>query len=513
MLFPLGEDGRGFMSLKKLAGETVWYGVSNIAARLLTYILTPYFTYTLTSYEGQIVFGKQAYLYSLFPILTALYTYGMETSYFRFSTTEDKLKLYRTQLTSIIISTLLFTGLLLVFRVPLAQFAELEDHAEYIGWCAAIIGLDTLSALPYARLRQQNRPRKYAFTKIAGILVYVITIVFLFSFGDDLAAQMPGSAFARWYGYHWGVGFILFANILQAAVTLLLLFRELKDYRPEFDAQLWRRVFRYGFPILITGFAGWMNESLNRVMFQKLYPATDDESLRLLGFYTAALRLSIIINLFIQAFKMAAEPFFFSISKDKDAPVAYARIMKWLVILLAVMFLNVVLYLDIWQYFMGRNYRQALDVVPILLLSYIFIGIYYNLTVWYKLTDKTQYGTYIVLVGSVVTVLFNWLLIPTWGYYACAWGTLLCNGIMMVLSYTWGQKFYPVPYNVPALAKYLGLMLLLFAVQWGINMAVGNTIIRLLTGTLLFLAYFYFIYTQEREELKRFPLIGKFIKG
>ena len=499
-------------SLKKLAGQTVWYGVSNIGARLLTYILTPYLTYTLSSYEGQVVFGKQAFLYQLFPILTTLYTYGMETSYFRFSSTEDRLKLYRTQFTSIIFSTLLFTILLLLFREPLATFAEIEDHVEYIGWCAAIVGLDTLSALPFARLRQEERPRKYAFTKIAGIIVFVATIVFLFSFGDEVAVAMPGSVFARWYDYHWGVGFILFANILQAVVTLLLLFKELKEYRPQMDKELFRRVFKYGFPILITGFAGWMNESLNRVMFQKLYPAASEETLVQLGHFTAAVRLSIIINLFIQAFKMAAEPFFFSISKDKNAPQAYARIMKWLVILLAVMFLNVMLYLDIWKYFMGEAYRAALGVVPIMLLSYIFIGIYYNLTVWYKLTDKTQYGTYIVLCGAALSVIFNWLLIPTWGYYACAWGTLLSNTLMMVLSYMWGQRFYPVPYNVPKLIGYLGVMLAVFFVQLGVNTIADGLLIRIATGTVLFLAFLLYVTKQEKQELRSFPVVGKFIK-
>src|SRR5205085_598642 len=222
-------------------------------------------------------------------------------------------------------------------------------------------------------------------------------------------------------------------------------FKELKDYRPSFDSEVFSKVFKYGFPILIAGFAGQINDSLNRVMFQKLYPGSDTETLRLVGFYTAATRLAIVINLVIQAFKLAAEPFFFSISQEKNATSTYARVMKWFVILLALMFLNVMLYLDIWKYFVHKGYREALDVVPVLLLSYIFLGIYYNLTVWYKLTDKTHFGTYIMLCGAFVTILFNWLFIPTLSYYACAWGTLLCYGVMMFLSYYWGQKYYPIP--------------------------------------------------------------------
>src|SRR5690606_10670655 len=210
-------------SLKKLAGQTVWYGFSNIAARLLTYLLTPYFTYILTDTGGQVEFGKYAFIYACIPILNVIYTYGMETAFFRFSTDEDRRKLYNTQLTAMLITTLFFSVLLYAFRAPLAEFINVAEHMEYVSWCAAIIGLDALAALPYARLRRENRPRKYAFTKIAGILVYVGSIVFLYSFAGKWAVSHPDSAFAGWYERHWGVGFILFANILQSVVTLILL--------------------------------------------------------------------------------------------------------------------------------------------------------------------------------------------------------------------------------------------------------------------------------------------------
>jgi O-antigen/teichoic acid export membrane protein len=496
-------------SLKKLAGQTVWYGVSNIAVRLLTFLLTPYLTHVLTGPKGQVVFGQQGFIYTIFPIMNVLYTYGMETAYFRFSTTEDKLKLYRTQLTSMLLSTLLFSVLLWMFRVPVASFAELGTHTEYVGWCAAIIALDAISALPYARLRKENRPRKYAATKAIGILVFVLTIVFLFSFGGNIAKD--GGFFGDWYNRHWGLGFILFANLLQAIVTLVLLVKELADYRPDIDKEIIRKVLPYSLPILIAGFAGTINDSLNRVMFQKLYPASSEESLRQLGFFTAALRLSILINLAIQAFRLAAEPFFFSISKEKNAPETYSRVMKWFVVIMALMFLNVTLYIDLWKHFLNDEYRVAIGLVPVLLLSYIMFGIYTNLTIWYKLTDKTYFGTYIMIIGAVVTIVFNWLLIPTWGYNACAWGMLLTNTIMVILSYSWGQKYYPIPYNVPKLFGYLAAMMALFFIQYTINDMTDNLAIRLASGTVLFLAYFVFIYTQEREELKRFPIVGKYI--
>jgi O-antigen/teichoic acid export membrane protein len=435
----------------------------------------------------------------------------METAFFRYSNTEDNKKLYNTQVTSMLLSTAFFTALLWIFRVPVADFATLGTHTEYVGWCAAIIGLDALSALPYAKLRKENRPRKYAFTKVAGIVVYVVSIVFFFSWGDDIAKANPNGSFAAWYNHHWGIGLMLFANVLQSAVTLLLLSKELADYRPQVDRVLLKRILIYGFPILITGFAGVINDTLNRVMFQKLYPSTETESLRQLGFYSAAVKLAVLINLAIQAFKMAAEPYFFSIAKESGAQKTYARVMKWFVILLALMFLNIALFMDIWKLYVGE-YTQALDVVPVLLLSYVFLGIYYNLTVWYKLTDKTRYGMYIMLIGAAFTIVFNFALIPTYGYYACAWGMLICNGLMMWLSYYWGQKHYPIPYATGKLLSYLGIMLLLYLVQYGISMFTDSFILRFVTGVGLFSFFLRLIAKREREELKTFPILGKYIR-
>ena len=209
---------------------------------------------------------------------------------------------------------------------------------------------------------------------------------------------------------------------------------------------------------------------------------------------------------------MAAEPFFFSIAGDKDAKPTYARVMKWFVVILALMFLNVMLFLDIWKYFVGPEYRSQFSLVPILLLANIFIGIYYNLTVWYKLTDKTNFGAYIMLVGASVTVIFNWIFIPFWGYTACAWGLLLCNGSMMYLSFMWGQKYYPIPYEVGKMAKYLGVMLLLYGVQALISRYVDVAAIRIASGTVLFAGYLFYIFKQEQKELKSFPFIGKYIR-
>jgi O-antigen/teichoic acid export membrane protein len=489
----------------------MWYGVSTIAARMLTFLLTPYLAYTLTGEDGRFVIGQYGYLYSLFPIMNVLYTYGMETSFFRFSKTEDDKRLYNTQTSAMLFTTLLFSLCLFLFKEQVADFAKLGTHIEYVGWCAAIIGLDALSALPFAKLRNENRPRVYAFTKVAGIVVFVATIVFLFSFGKTVADSNPQGWFSSWYHEHYGIGFILYANLLQAAITLLLLYKGWSSYKPRIDKALLQKVMVYGFPILITGFAGQINDTINRTMFIELHPGSEIENVKAIGSFTMAVRLATLINLMIQAFKMAAEPFFFSISQDKDARPTYARVMKWFVILMAIMFLNVMLYLDVWKLFIGEHI-QAIHLVPVMLMYYIFLGVYYNLTIWYKLTDKTYFGTYIMLIGAAVTIIFNWMLIPVWGYDACAWGTLVCYGVMMYLSFIWGQKYYPIPYDVKGMAKHLGVMLLLYALQAILSRYINIPILRIGTGTVLFASYFFYIFKQEKNELKGFPVIGKYIR-
>jgi len=491
----------------------MWYGVSNIAARILTFLLTPYLTRVMTGPVGQLEFGKQSLIYVWLPLLNTLFTYGMETAFFRFSSTEkDKTHLFRTQMTALLMSTTVMVALLVVFQGPVAVFAEIGDKPQYVAWCAAIIGLDTMLALPFARLRMENRPRKYALIKLVGILTFVGSIYFLFSAGESIASANPGGAFAGFYTYYWGVGFILFANLLQCIVQGVLLLTELKDYRPAFDPKLLKKVLIYGFPILIAGFAGNINDTLNRWMFTELYPASKDESIRQVGIFTATVRLAVMISLAIQAFRMSAEPFFFSISKEKNAPTTYARVMKWFVIILALMFLNITLFLDIWKGFIGPEFRDALELVPVLLGANIFLGIYYNLTVWYKLTDRTHYGAYIMVIGAVITVVINWLLIPVWGYVACAWGMFICYGSMMLLSYSWGQKYYPIPYEVPKLMKYLLVMVGVFAVQWVVFRYTEEVWLRLMSGAILFLVYLAYIFKVEKAELKTFPIVGKLIR-
>lgn len=471
-----------------------------MVARLITYLLTPFLIGVLTGPRGAVEWGSFNNIYSYLPLLNVLFTYGMETAFFRFATDENRLALYRIQTSALLLTTLLLCAAMVIFAGSIADFASIPGRADYVWLCAAIVGMDTVAALPYARLRAENRPRKYAAIKVVGIVIYVGTVVGLFGMRRWVEAH-PGAAFSGWWNQYWGLGFILTANVIQCVLTLGMLWKELGDFRLQLDRAVLGQVLRYGWPILITGFAGQFNDALNRPMFVKYHPGTEEENLVLVGQFSAAARLAVMINLAIAAFRMAGEPFFFSIAGDKNARQTYARVMKWFVILLSVMFLSVALYLDLWRYFI-KGKEEAMYLVPVLLMFQVAMGIYYNLTVWYKLSNKTIYGTYTVCIGAAVAVGFNLLFIPSMGYAACAWSMLLSAVVMVALSYAWGQKFYPIPYDARKLGAYMGAALVLWAVQRGVSMLTGLVWVRLVCATGLMGVFGGVVWWWESGELR-----------
>ncbi len=500
-------------SLKQLAGQTVWYGLSNIVAKFLNQLLTPIITYILNNPAGMVDYGNMTMIYSGISLFNIIYTYGLETAYFRFSATgEDRKKLFNTSFSSLLISSALLSVLLVAFRQPLAEFIGIDNHPEYITWCALIIAIDTLSAIPFAMLRQEGRPRKYAFVRVAGIIVNIMLTVFFIAWSPRLVAEDASSAYAQWYGQYTATGFLLLANLGQAIVTFLLLFGEWRTYRPKLDSALWKKITSYSWPMLIVGMGGMVNETLDRIMLPKLLPVSEELAKQELAIYSANYKIAIFITLFVQAFKMSAEPFFFGQATQKNAPGTYARVMKWFVITLCIAFLFTALYLDLWKYFIGPAYRQGLGVVPILLAANIALGIYYNLSVWYKITDRMRWGTYITLVGAAITIVFNVVFIPVYGMYACAWTTLAAYAAMMALSYFAGQRYFPVPYAVGKLATYIVLMLGLYFVQRVIDAYTGAMAIRLVSGTVLMLTFVAAVMRMERQELAGMPVIGKFLR-
>lgn len=491
----------------------MWYGLSNIAAKLLNQLLTPIITYVLNNPAGMVDYGNMTMIYSSISFANIIFTYGLETAYFRFAASgTDKEHLFQTTFTSLLISTLALSSVIIFFREPIAAFIDLGGHSDYIVWCVFIVAIDTLAAIPFARLRQEGRPRKYAFTRLAGIVVNIILTVYFIAYCPGATAAHPDTAFAQWYRQYTPTGFLILANLAQAAVTFLLLFKEWSGYRLKCDTVLWKKIMAYCWPMVIVGMGGMVNETMDRLMLPKLMRTGTEEAKIALSIYSANYKIAIFITLFIQAFKMSAEPFFFSHSVNKNAPETYARVMKWFVVTLCGAFLFTALYIDLWKYFIGSQYRQGLDVVPILLAANVALGIYYNLSAWYKITDKMSIGMYITLVGAALTIILNVAFIPVYGMYACAWATLAAYSTMMVLSYLLGQRHYPVNYPLKKIGGYVALMLTLFAAQKGVMQLTDHVAVRLLTGSLFLLAYVGAVVRGEKDEIKGLPVIGKFLK-
>jgi O-antigen/teichoic acid export membrane protein len=488
----------------------MWYGVSSIAARFLFYLLTPYLTYKL-AVAG---YGDMSNLYAAIPFLNVIFTYGMETTYFRFASKEEYRKdIYSTSIISILLSTVVLTTMLIASRAGFAHLLRLDGHPELITYSALIIAFDTLCALPFAKLRLDQRPRKYALIRVSTIIFQISVTYFLISVCPHLVKKTPHGFIAAFYRSDYGVGYVIIANLMASFFALLLLYKEFFSFELKFNKKVWAAMMVYSLPLLIVGFGGMVNETFDRIMLSWLAPVkTVDEAMTQVGIYSGCYKLSILISLFIQAFRMGAEPFFFKQAEGQNPQKVYARVMKFFVITITIMFLAVAMYLDIWKLFLSRKiYWTGLKVVPILLLANMFLGIYYNLTIWYKLTHKTIAGAYITLIGAAITLIINFTFIPYFGYMACAWATFFCYGSMMVISFVWGQREYRIPYAWKKLCGYIAIVVLIYLIHQGIVYFFKGSIINVSTATILLLCYLWFLMIVEKNELEKIPLIGKIL--
>jgi O-antigen/teichoic acid export membrane protein len=378
---------------------------------------------------------------------------------------------------------------------------------------AGIIGLDALTTIPFAKLRQDGRPIKFAATKVGGILINILCVYFFLSICPKLAKD-PNSWVQVWFNKDWAVGYVLLANLIQNIATFLLLFRQFLGFEWKFDSRLWKEMMIYGLPLIVAGFAGMINETFDRIMLEWWAPVKTVKAAKAeVGVYSACYKLSILITLAVQAFRMGAEPFFFKQSTGDDAPRVYARVMKFFVITLCGMFLLVMLYLDLWKHFI-RNEKMwvGLKVVPVLLLANMFLGIYYSLSIWYKLSNKTLSGAWITLIGAIITLGINYFFIPLFSYTACAWATFACYGSMMVISYVWGQKEYKVPYAWKKLTAYIVISVLFYGLHSLLVQIVSSRVFYYASATLILGAFTLFILKIERKEFERLPLIGKYLR-
>ena len=499
--------------IKKLAGQTLWYGIPTIASRFLGYIM---------NLSLPLIFAQPSstadltQVYAIIPFLNIVFTYGLETAYFRFSQDHDQQKLYNTLSVSLLASTVFFTALLFIFRHTSAGAASLEDHPEYITWMAIIIFFDAISTLAFARLRQENRPRRYAMARIAGVVANVVVVILFLGIIPRYVQSHPGSFVEKIYNPKTGIGYYLLGNICGSVLTFLILRKEFAQIRFSFDTALWKKIMHYSWPLIIVGMGGMVNDMLSRLIYQHVVDLPEQAAKHELGIFGNIYRLAVLITIMIQAFRMAAEPFFFNRSKEDDAPRTYARIMKFFVIACCFMFLLISLYIDVFAWFFKAVHKPAwvegLGVVPLLALGNIFLGIYYNLSIWYKLTHKNTIGALITLAGAAITIVLNILLIPRFHYLGAAIATFCCYLFMMITSYRLGQKYYPVPYARKKLLAYLGLVLLIYGLHRLLVYTWSNHWFNLGLATCFFGFFAWFVVQIERKELVKLPVIGRFIK-
>jgi len=446
--------------LKKLVSQTAIYGISTIVGRLLNYLLVPLYTRIFIPAE----YGVVTELYAYAGFFTVLFTYGMETAFFRFSEKHKNSEtVYATAFLSVLFTTIFLTGILALFTPTLSALLQYEANPEYITWFALILGLDALTAIPFANLRQQNKAFAFASLKLVNIGVNIGLNVFFLILCPNLVAD--NSFIQSIYNPEIGVGYVFISNLAASAVTLLLLLPNILKKHFAFDFSLWKEMILYALPLLVVGFAGITDEMLGRALLKWLLPYDEAENLRLLGIYGANYKLAVLIALFTQAYRFAAEPLFFSESSKENSKTLYAQMMKFFVLVQCVFYLAITLYMDLFKHFIGSQYLEGLHVVPILLLANIALGVYYNLSIWYKLTDKTYLGAYISVFGAALTVVLNIMLIPLFGYFGSACATLTCYVSMVIISLWLGQKYFPVDYGWRKLLLYFSGAIIIYFIS------------------------------------------------
>lgn len=449
--------------IKKLAGQTAIYGLSSILGRFLNFLLTP--LYASVFAEDQ--YGIITEMYAYVAFLVVFLTYGLETAYFRFTTLqEEKHKpVYSTILISLLSTTGIFILVALIFSQPIANWLQYPLHREYVVWFAIIVGLDAVSSIPLARLRAEKKAIKFAVVNIANIATNIgLNLFFLVYCKQLYQANESNWLLELVYDPEIGVGYVFISNLIASILKFLLL-TPVMNLRGGIEIGLWKRLLRFSSPMLLVGLAGIVNETLDRIMIKQIVYEQNFEEMgwqqaitfaqEQNGIYGANYKLAMIISLFIQAYRYAAEPFFFKEERDKNSKETYVKVMDYFTIVSFTMFLGITMFISIFKYFIPNPvYWDGLTVVPILLLAYVCLGIYYNQSIWYKLSQKTGYGAVIAIIGALITLGINYHFIPIYGYTASAWATLVCYFTMTLISYGLGQKHYPVPYNVKKIALY-----------------------------------------------------------
>lgn len=497
---------------KKFAGQTAIYGLSTIISRMIYFVLTPIYTRTLSVGAN----GIFTALYGNASIINAILAFGMETTYFRYlqKRSDNKQQVYNNAFGVVIAISIVFLVFCLLFLDNIINYMQAgiaKDHADYAFYVKSflvILVLDAFCVIPFAKIRADGRPVKFAVIKCANILfVMSLNLFFLFGVPFIISHHLPGGTWmAGWYRPHW-VGYVFLANAIASVFTIVLLLPEILKLKLKFDGSMLKDMFVYSWPVLVANISFIINESLDKVMLKHMLPqAISDQQV---GIYGQCAKIALFLSIFVQAFRLGAEPFFFSHAKNKNSGDTYARIMTYFVITVSIICVGLIANVDILAYIIvGKQthmkaghlvpniYWSGLGVIPPLLFGYLSLGIYMNLSVWYKLSDQTKYGLYISGIGAILTIALNWLFIPKYSYMASAWISFAAYAVMMVLSYIWGQKNYPIPYNLKKSLAYIIASVVLVFISFTVfkrNVIIGNVLLILFASTA-----FYF----ERNQLK-----------
>ena len=435
--------------IRTLAKQTAIYGFGTIVPRFLNYGIMTFF---YTRFFEKSEYGVVTELYAWMVLLLIILTYGMETGFFRFAQKkEDSEKVYSTALISLFITSALFLILVNIFISPFSTLLNYSGNHDYIRLFASILAVDAFTAIPFAWLRKENRPVIFSIIKIANVIITIATVLFLLLVAPGIYEKSHGW-FRNIYDPGYRVGYVFVANLVGSIATLLMLTPFIFRIRPVLDKEIWRRMINYSFPLLIAGLSGSLNDALDKVILRRMIG--EENGLATVGEYGAGYKIAVLMALFIQMFRFAAEPFFFERAKHENAKQTYAYVMKYFVIVMLIIYLLLNLYISGFQLIIGRSFREAIIVVPIVSMGYLLYGVYINHSIWYKLNDLTRYGIYITVIGTVITILINVLLIPAYGYMASAWAHVASYGTMIVMSFIFAEKHYKIGYNMKELIPY-----------------------------------------------------------
>lgn len=494
-------------NLKSLAKDTAIYGMSSILGRFLNYLLVPLYTSNISAASGG--YGIITNLYAYTALLLVILTYGMETTFFRYAnkTNEDPQKVYSSTLIMVGFTSLLFIVLVSIFLQPLSGVMGYSDHSSYVWVMAATVSIDAFQCIPFAYLRYKKRPIKFAALKLLFIAFNIALNLLYFVVLPDLYKSYP-EVIQHVYSPETGVGYAFYINLVCTASITFFFYKELTGFKYTFDKELAKRMLSYSWPILILGIAGILNQTADFILFPYLYKG--GQAHQQLGIYGAASKIAMIMAMITQAFRYAYEPFVFGKGNDKDNRETYAVAMKYFIIFTLLAFLVVMGYINILRHIIGRDYWEGLKVVPIVMAGTIMMGVYFNLSFWYKLIDKTIWGAYFSGIGCFVLILINIIFVPQYGYMACAWAGLIGYATAMTLSYFVGQKKYPINYPLKSIGIYV-----LIAVFFFIAITYSNEylpkIYALAVNTLIIFAFVAHIIYHDLP-LNSMPVIGKYFR-